>query len=326
MPVLNASWAALAWLGRQGARAIAAVVFIAIVVPPFDALVKPFVTEAIFALLCLAFLRVDTAVLRGHMRRPGLVLAATAWTSLVVPAVIGTACLLTHLDTRSPALFLALMLQAVASPMMAAPAFAAVMGLDATLVLTTLVLSTALTPLSAPLFAYAFIGPALTLSPLALGLKLFAILAGSLAAAAIVRRFAGLAAIRRCNDQIDGMNILLVFIFVAAVMENVARRFIDDPLGMIALTALAFALTFAILALTALAFAAAGRERAFVLGLMASQRNMGLMLAATGGALPDFTWIYFALAQFPVYLSPLLLTPLARWAMANAKPPSRQNQ
>jgi hypothetical protein len=39
-------------------------------------------------------------------------------------------------------------------------------------------------------------------------------------------------------------------------------------------------------------------SRAFVLGLMASQRNMGLMLAATGGALPDFTWLYFALAQF----------------------------
>jgi hypothetical protein len=36
---------------------------------------------------------------------------------------------------------------------------------------------------------------------------------------------------------------------------------------------------------------------------MASQRNMGLLLAATGGALPDFTWLYFALAQFPVYLS-----------------------
>jgi hypothetical protein len=53
--------------------------------------------------------------------------------------------------------------------------------------------------------------------------------------------------------------------------------------------------------LTALVFAATGRERAFVLGLMASQRNMGLMLAATGGALPDFTWLYFALAQFPVY-------------------------
>jgi hypothetical protein len=51
---------------------------------------------------------------------------------------------------------------------------------------------------------------------------------------------------------------------------------------------------------------------------MASQRNMGLMLAATGGALPDFTWLYFALAQFPVYLSPLLFTPLARRVKARA--------
>ena len=121
MPLVAAVSAALAWLGRQGSRAIAAVVFIAIAMPPVDALFKPFVTEAIFALLCLAFLRVDIAALRGHVRRPGLVLAATAWTSLVVPTLIGTACLLAHLDARSPALFLALMLQAVASPMMAAP-------------------------------------------------------------------------------------------------------------------------------------------------------------------------------------------------------------
>src|SRR6266498_2588400 len=62
-----------------------------------------------------------------------------------------------------PDLFLALVLQAIASPLMAAPAFAALMELDATLVLCTMVASTALLPLTAPVFAYAFIGPALTL-------------------------------------------------------------------------------------------------------------------------------------------------------------------
>ena len=204
VPVLNTSWAALAWLGRQGARAIAAVVFIAIVVPPFDAVVKPFVTEAIFALLCLAFLRVDTAVLKSHIRRPGLVLAATAWTSLAVPALIGTLCLAIHLDSRAPALFLALTLQAVASPMMASPAFAAVMGLDSTLVLSALVASTALTPLTAPFFAYVFIGPALTLAPLALGLKLLTLLAGSLLVALVIRRLVGVVVIRRYAPQLDG--------------------------------------------------------------------------------------------------------------------------
>jgi BASS family bile acid:Na+ symporter len=48
---------------------------------------------------------------------------------------------------------------------------------------------------------------------------------------------------------------------------------------------------------------------------MASQRNMGLMLAVTAGVLPDVTWLYFALAQFPIYLSPFFLDPLARRLM-----------
>jgi hypothetical protein len=319
MSVLGAPAAALAWLGRQGTRAIAALVFIGIAVPPIDALLKPFVTVAIFMLLCIAFVRVDPAALRGHLGRPRLVLAATAWTMVAVPILFGAGCLAIGLEARSPDLFLALMLQAVAPPMMAAPAFAALMGLDATLVLATLVVSSALTPFTAPLFAYAFIGPALTLSPLALGLKLLAILAGSALVAVIVRRLAGPAVIARYKDEIDGLNILVVFVFVAAVMENVAISFIAAPLAMIGLAALAFATSFAVLGLTSLVFARAGRERAFVLGLMASQRNMGLMLAATGGVLPDFVWLYFALCQFPIYLSPQLLKPLARRLVARSQ-------
>jgi hypothetical protein len=315
MVLINLWSSALTWLGRQGTRAIAAIVFIAIALPPIDALLKPFVTEAIFVLLCIAFLRVDLASLRGYVRKPALVLTATVWTSLALPSLFGAICLLTGIQERSPSLFLALMLQAVASPMMAAPAFAAVMGLDATLVVTTLVTSTAVTPLTAPLFAYAFIGPALMLSPLVLGLKLFTILAGSLLVAVAIRHFVGFASIRRYADQINGLNILLVFVFVAAVMENVAMQFVVAPWRTLGLVSLAFAVFFSVFALTALTFAKAGRERSFVLGFMASQRNMGLMLAVTGGFLPDLTWLYFALAQFPIYLSPFLLEPLVRRLM-----------
>jgi hypothetical protein len=32
--------------------------------------------------------------------------------------------------------------------------------------------------------------------------------------------------------------------------------------------------------------------------MMVSQRNLGLMLAATAGALPAMTWLYFVLTQF----------------------------
>ena len=55
---------------------------------------------------------------------------------------------------------------------------------------------------------------------------------------------------------------------------------------------------------------AIGCEAALAVGFMTAQRNVGLMLAAAGGSLSDVTWLYFALSQLPVYLSPHLLVPL----------------
>jgi BASS family bile acid:Na+ symporter len=304
--------AALSWLGRQGTRAVAALVVIGIALPSIGAILKPYVTEAVFLLLCIAFLRVDVTAFKAYVRRPAIVLAATAWTSFAVPVLFGVSCLAAGLDKQAPELFLALMLQAIASPMMAAPALAALMGLDATLVLVTLITSTALIPFTAPVFALVFVGPILSISPLVLAAKLFAILAGAGLIGLVVRRVLGLAAIERQRERINGLNILVLFVFVAAVMESVGARFLASPVTTMALAALAFAVFFAVLLLTALLFRSAGRERALALGLMASQRNMGLMLAGSGGALPDLTWLYFALSQFPIYLSPQLLQPLAR--------------
>jgi len=301
---------ALKWLGGQGTRAIAALVFIGIAVPPLGQLLKPFVTEAIFVLLCISFMRVDIGTMRDHLRRPGIIVAATAWTTLGIPLIAGVGCLAAGLDARAPDLFLALMLQAVASPMMAAPALAALIGLDSTLVLITLVTSTALVPVSAPLFAYAFFGDTLTLSPLALGIKLFAILGGSLCVAAAIRWCAGAAAIQRHKQAIDGINILILFVFVAAVMGSVAGSTLSEPAKVLGLALLCFAVFFALLGTTVLIFRKLGWDRAFALGLMVSQRNMGLMVAATDGVLPGLTWLYFALSQFPIYLSPQLLKPI----------------
>jgi hypothetical protein len=302
----------LSWIGGQGTRAIAALVFIGVAVPPLGELLKPYVATAVFLLLCISFMRVDLGALRNYLRRPLLVIAATSWTTLAVPAIMGLLFTGLGINTHWPDLFLALMLQAVASPMMASPALAAVMGLDATLVLVTLVTSTALVPFTAPLFAYAFLGAALKLSPLGLGLKLAAILSGSLVVALALRWMLGAPAIQRHKLTIDGINIVILLVFVAAVMGNVAGSLFADPWQLIELGLLAFAVFFALTAISALIFRAAGPERALAIGLMVSQRNMGLMVAATDGLLPGTTWLYFALSQFPIYLSPQLLTPIAR--------------
>ncbi|WP_458758106.1 bile acid:sodium symporter family protein [Afipia sp. TerB] len=303
---------ALAWLGRQGTRAIAALVVIGIAIPPLGEALKPYVTEAVFVLLCISFVRVDIAALRGYLRRPGVVIAATLWTTILVPLLMGLVCLATGFDRYAPDIFLGVMLQGAASPMMASPALALLMGLDATLVLITLVTSTALVPFTAPLFAYILFGGMLTLSPLALGIKLIAILGGSLAVSLLIRRFVSEAAITRHKAAIDGFNIIILLFFVSAVMGTLAPGFFAHPGLVLAVTVLAFVVFALLLGVTVAVFARAGMDRALALGLMVSQRNMGLMVAATDGVLPGLTWIYFALGQLPIYLSPQLLKPVAQ--------------
>jgi BASS family bile acid:Na+ symporter len=58
----------------------------------------------------------------------------------------------------------------------------------------------------------------------------------------------------------------------------------------------------------------------FVLGYATGQRNMGLLVAALGAATPDTTFLFFALAQFPIYLMPQVIKPIAR-RLAPLPPP-----
>ena len=317
--ILNTILKPLEWTGRQGTRAVASLVIIGIALPSIGAALKPFVSEAVFILLCIAFLRTDISAIKTHIRYPTLIIVATAWTSVAIPLLFGFGCHALGLSERAPELFLGLMLQAVASPMMAAPALAALMGLDTTLVLITLIASTALIPFTAPLFAHLFIGPTLSVSPAMLAIKLVAIIAGAAIVGYCLRHFFGMRTIERHKYQIDGINIFVLFVFVAAIMEGVGSSVLATPMIFVVFASIAFVVFFVILFLTILLFRSSGWKKALALGFMVSQRNMGLMLAATSGALPELTWFYFAISQFPIYLSPYLLQPLTRRVLGAEK-------
>jgi BASS family bile acid:Na+ symporter len=310
MNLLAPPAAALALIGRQGTLVVAASLFIGLAVPALAAACKPFLGEAIVVMLCLAFLRVDPTELRRHFTQPSLIAAATVWVMLVVPALLGTLFLTAGFERQMPGLFFILVLQMSAPGLMSSPALAALIGLDVPLTLASLVVCTAITPLTASLFTHVFLGSALA-SPYAFGLKLCAIIAGSAVAAAVVRRIAGRAWVEAQRERIDGLSVLAMFMFAVAAMDGVADHFLSRPLLVVGLTALAFALALGLIAITALVFMRAGRARALAIGLIAGNRNIGLMLAATGFLVPDVAWLYFALAQFPIYLLPHLLKPLA---------------
>jgi BASS family bile acid:Na+ symporter len=122
----------------------------------------------------------------------------------------------------------------------------------------------------------------------------------------------GRAWIARQRARIDGLSVIGMCIFAIAAMDGIVGHFLGDPVLVLKLTGLAFALALGSMAVTALVFLRAGRARALALGLLTSNRNMGVMLAAAGFAVPDLAWLYFGLAQFPIYLLPHILKPLVK--------------
>src|SRR3954466_13660870 len=179
MAVLNRLAAALAWLGRHGTNAVAISILLGIALPPLGALIRPFFPKTVFLLLCLAFLRVDPGALRAQFAKPWLLLAAATWTMLIVPVLSGASLSAFDLFDHSPGLLLALMLNVVAPPIFASPALAALMGLNAAVTLALLLACVAVTPFLAPPLIAVFAGPAVTFSPLSLGLRLVLMLAGA---------------------------------------------------------------------------------------------------------------------------------------------------
>jgi BASS family bile acid:Na+ symporter len=311
MPILIALRAALAWLGRQGTRALAASIFLGLAVPPLASYVKPYLGETVFVLLLFSYLRTDPAAFRRYVRAPAIVIAAALWVMVALPLIFGTIYALSGVRDYMPALYTILILQIAIAPITSSAAFAALMGLDVALSLTTLIAASAISPVTTVAFSYLFLGTSL-FSPIELGLKLFFFFASSGAVAYAIRRLAGQEWIERQKEPIDGLNVIAVFIFAVAALDGVPRHFMEAPLFSFALLGLVVAVTVLLVAVTVLAFLRAGIRSGLVIGFAAAFRNLGLVMAAIGTTLPDVAWFYFALSQFPIYLMPALVTPLAR--------------
>jgi BASS family bile acid:Na+ symporter len=151
-----------------------------------------------------------------------------------------------------------------------------------------------------------------TFSPIALGLRLVLMLAGAACVGIAVRSIAGKAWVERQAERVDGLNVVVLFLFAVALMGDVLANAVAHPLFVLGLLGLSTAVTFGLSGLTVLIFLRAGLHSALPLGHAAGSRNTGLMLAAAAGAVPELVWLYVALIQIPIYALPLIIKPLLR--------------
>jgi len=311
MPILNALGAALAWLGRQGTRALAVSIFLGLAVPPLAAYVKPYLGETVFVLLLFSYLRTDPAAFRRYLSAPKLTIMAALWVMVAVPLLFGTAYALFGIREMEPALYTIMILQLATTPITSSAAFAALIGLDVAFSLAALIVCNAVSPITTVAFSFLFLGTS-AFSPIELGIKLFLFFATSGAIAYGIRRIAGQPWIERQKDRIDGLNVIAMLIFAIAAMDGVSRQVMTEPLFTLELFLLIVVLSVALIGVSILVFWRAGLDRGLVIGLLSAFRNIGVIMAALGATLPDMAWFYFAMVQFPIYLLPVLLKPLAR--------------
>jgi hypothetical protein len=143
-------------------------------------------------------------------------------------------------------------------------------------------------------------------------LRLVLMLAGAACVGVAVRSIAGKAWVERQATRIDGLNVIVLFLFAVALMGDVAASTLADPLAVLGLLLLSTLVTFGLSVTAAVIFARAGRHSALPLAHAAGSRNTGLMLAAAAGHVPDLVWLYVALIQIPIYALPLIARPLLR--------------
>jgi len=138
------------------------------------------------------------------------------------------------------------------------------------------------------------------------------LIGGAIFAAAAIRLILGGRRIREHKSSFDGVGVVMYFVFAIAAMDGVLAAMIETPLRVVSYLGIAFAISIAGLVGTMLVLRPLSPSDRFVLGYATGQRNMGLLVAALGAATPDTTFLFFALAQFPIYLMPQIIKPFSR--------------
>ncbi len=293
----------LEYLGRHAPIFMASGFLFGLCLPPLAAIIRPGLTALVLVLLIVVLLRIDYGKVATQMRAPAMLVSALAW--LLIGAPLLMALILKYLHP-SPEINAVLVLWAASPPLASAPAVALVLRLDGAATILLTLSSTIIFPLTLPLIAAYVLGIDLGVSPLDLSLRLFAMIAGALLVAKLISRYLGQQRIQAHSMRIDGIIVIILFLFGVGVMDGAAAALIEAPRFAISLLAIVFAAAIGMIIIGTLLFWWTGWRVGGGIGFISGNRNFAITLGASNAWPPEF-FLFFAALQFPIYLLPLAL-------------------
>jgi BASS family bile acid:Na+ symporter len=307
-PIANA----LAFIGRYGTEGFVVALLLGIALPQFAERARPLLPVSIFCFMTITFIRADVRVIAGLIRQPRVLSLTCLWLVVLPPLIVYAATLLIGRQTMDPGLLLGMAILGSAPPIMSAPAIAILYGIEPSLIIASVLGITVLSPIVAPFLVDLLAGQAVPLDASALALRLALFVGGGFALAMLIRRWLGAAKVAALKAEMDGFGVIMYFVFAVAAMDGVAEAAWNTPGQVLGFTAIAMLISLTGLFAAMAALRVAPTDQRLVLGYATGQRNMGLLIAALGAGVPKTTFLFFALAQAPIYLMPWMLKAWAR--------------
>jgi bile acid:Na+ symporter, BASS family len=302
----------LAAIGRRGEFAFALSIFLGLALPQLAEAARPFLVITVFIFTMLTYARVDMDNLKETLERPGRLALAMLWAFFAPPLIFLGIFVFVDPGNLSEALVLGLVLY-VASPVLnGSPAFAMLLGFRNGMILTILFIQMILTPIAAPPLASWLAGHDLPLSPLTLAWRLSIMVFGGTLGAVLIRKWVGQARLKARAHELNGINVILYFLFAIAAMDGVIEATRADPFRTMLFLIIAFGFSALMFIISLIVTKPFGANDSFSLSIGVGLRNIGLLVAAFGPSLPKEAFLYFSLSQFPTYLAPMLMAPLAK--------------
>ena len=299
----------LDFLGHHATLLMASSVFVALILPGLARFLNPLLAFAVWGLLFLAMVRLDWRSVTENLKRWRISLVALIWMLVISPALMWVCVMQTEI---APGLAAALVLMASSAPLNSVPALVMMMGLNGALALVVMVLAMFILPITMPVIALELLNIQLDISAWEMAGRLAAMLVSAFLASILCRRLIGIERILSWKTRADGLVVILMAVFAVAIMDGVTAALLDNPLRIFLITLLSFVVNAILQFIGFGIFKTIGWKDALTLGFVGGNRNMGLILAVLPVGIDPDIMLYFALAQFPMYVYPALLKPLVR--------------
>lgn len=297
------------FISTRAAYILALGVFLGLFLPSLASVLRPGLSLFVAALLYLALLNIDWSQMRGYFTAPLLASAAVVWILVVSPILAWWVTRVLQFDVGIAA---AIVLMASAPPIMSSPSMLALVRLDAALAMVCLLIATLVAPFTITLVAAGLVKTALSLSPLLLLIRLVLFVAACVTAALLTRWLAGVDRLQKFSSYNKSISVILLLIFAIAIMDGVTARLFENPHHVLKVTALAFVANGFLFIVGTLLFRPAGWKRALTVAFIGANCNMGLVLAVLPATSHPDIFLYFAVAQIPMYLTPLVIELLSK--------------